>query len=212
MNRKTERPKPAARGWRWLRWLRTEALPLLAMLLLLTSARSSFANHYHVPSGSMEPALMPGDRVLVDMSAYGLRIPFTGIDVVARGEPKPGDVAVFDSPLDGTRLVKRVVAVGGQRIELRRGWLTVDGRALRARGDGPVERFPGKDVMLNLDAGGGPDIPPATVPEGYVLVLGDHRGNSLDGRFFGLVPEQALYGRAVAVYFRRGEGFVWRRL
>ena len=70
----TPRPEPRTRA---VAWLRREALPLLVMLLLLGTARASFANHYQVPSGSMQPTLQPGDRVVVDMSAYGLRVPFT---------------------------------------------------------------------------------------------------------------------------------------
>ena len=64
-------------GLRILHWLRVEAMPLLATVLLMTVARSSFANHYVVPTGSMEPTLMPGDRVAVNMMAYGLRLPLT---------------------------------------------------------------------------------------------------------------------------------------
>ena len=93
----------ASRQQRLFRWLKAEAVPLLLMLLLLSAARSSLANHYHVPSGSMEPTLQPGDRVFVDMTAYGLTLPFTGIDLVDRGTPRRGDVVVFDSPVDGTR-------------------------------------------------------------------------------------------------------------
>lgn len=186
--------------------------PLLLLVLLLVVARSSFANHYQVPSGSMQPTLQPGDRVVVDMSAYGVRVPFTDIELVARGEPLPGDVVVFRSPADGTRLIKRVVAVGGQTVALRQGRLWIDGRPLRLAGEGDAERLGNRVVRLDLSAGGGPDIVPATIPLGQVLVLGDHRGNSADGRYCGLVPADALYAKAVGVYWRRGEGPVWKRL
>jgi signal peptidase I len=186
--------------------------PLLLLVLLLVVARSSFANHYQVPSGSMQPTLQPGDRVVVDMSAYGLRVPFTGIELVARGEPLPGDVVVFRSPADGTRLIKRVAAVGGQAVALRQGRLWIDGRPLQLDGEGDAERLGNQVVRLDLSAGGGPDIAPATIPAGQVLVLGDHRGNSADGRYFGLVPADALYAKAVGVYWRRGDGPVWQRL
>ena len=194
-------------------WLRRELPPLLLLIALLVVARSSFANHYHVPSGSMEPTLQPGDRVLVDMSAYGLRVPFTGIELMARGRPEPGEVVVFKSPRDGTRLIKRVVAVGGQTVALLDGRLWIDGRPVGNTGaDGEAERFGARVARLDLDDGGGPDIPPSTIPDGMVLVLGDHRGRSADGRWFGLVPEQAFYGRALGVYWRSGEGPVWKRL
>jgi len=192
-------------------WLRREALPLLVMLLLLGTARASFANHYQVPSGSMQPTLEPGDRVAVDMSAYGLRVPFTRHVLLERGVPQRGDVAVFDSPRDGTRLIKRVVAVTGDRVELHDGRLSINGEPL-ATGDGGAERFGQRVARLDLRDGGGPDIPGMVVPPGHVLVLGDHRGNSADGRWFGFVEADAIYARAVAVYWRRGEGLGWSRL
>ncbi|HZH44732.1 MAG TPA: signal peptidase I [Lysobacter sp.] len=195
-----------------LRHYGREAAQLALTLLLLAAARSSFANHYHVPSGSMEPTLRPGDRVAVDMRAYGLRLPFTSVELVDGDAPRSGDVVVFDSPADGERLVKRVVAVGGDRVALHDGRLTVNGRPAQVSGWPVVERFPAADAELDLGRGGGPDLPPTRVPAGHVLVLGDHRGNSVDGRAFGWVRADALYGRAVAVYYRRGEGLGWWRL
>lgn len=193
-------------------WLRREALPLLVLLLLLGTARASFANHYQVPSGSMQPTLQPGDRVVVDMSAYGLRVPFTRHVLVERGVPRRGDVAVFKSPADGLRLIKRVVAVAGDHVRLRDGRLTINDVPLALDDGGPVEDFGARLARLDLADGGGPDIPGVVVPPGHVLVLGDHRGRSADGRWFGFVEADALYGRAVAVYWRRGEGPGWQRL
>lgn len=193
-------------------WLRREALPLLVMLLLLGTARASFANHYQVPSGSMQPTLQPGDRVAVDMSAYGLRVPFTRHVLVRRDTPRRGDVAVFNSPDDGVRLIKRVVAVAGDRVHLHDGRLSINGVPLAADAEGLSEDFGTRVARLDLAHGGGPDIPGVVVPPGHVLVLGDHRGNSVDGRWFGFVEADALYGRAVAVYWRRGEGPGWQRL
>jgi signal peptidase I len=181
-------------------------------VLLLTIARSSFANHYQVPSGSMEPTLMPGDRIAVNMMAYGVRIPFTDVELIDRGEPQRGDVVVFKSPADGTRLIKRVVAVGGDTVALIDGRLWIDGEPLHSVDADDVEYFGARAVHLNLRDGGGPDIDNGKIPDGMALVLGDHRGNSADGRFFGLVPMKSLYGRAAAVYYRSGAGFAWINL
>jgi signal peptidase I len=150
--------------------------------------------------------------VVVDMSAYGVRIPFTDIDLVARGAPQRGDVVIFKSPRDGTRLIKRVVAVAGDEVALRDGRLSIDGVALASADLPDIERFGPRDVALDLDAGGGPDIARLTIPPGKVLVLGDHRGNSLDGRYFGLLDADAVYARAVGVFWRSGEGPVWKSL
>ena len=208
----TPAPLPQSRRRRVAAWLYREALPLLLMLALLVVARSSCANHYHVPSGSMQPTLEPGDRVVVDMSAYGLRVPFTRHVLVGRGRPQRGEVAVFASPADGTRLIKRVVAVGGDKVQLLDGRLSINGEPMASAGGGDAERFGQRLAQLDLGDGGGPDILEATVPEGHVLVLGDHRGRSADGRWFGFVEADAIYGRAVAVYWRRGEGPSWKRL
>lgn len=131
-------------------------LPILAMLLLLTVARSSFANHYYVPSGSMEHSLMPGDRVVVDMTAYGLRVPFTNMNVVSRDRLKAGDVVVFDSPVDGIRLIKRVVAVGVDTVDLLDGHLMVNGVALRSGAQPDVEVMAGTRQCSTLMLAAGP--------------------------------------------------------
>ncbi len=193
------------------RWIRTEIVPLLVMLVLLTAARSSLADHDHMPSGSMEYSLLPGDRVFVDKTAYGLRIPYTKIDIVPRANPARGDIAVFDSPQDGTLLIKRIAAVEGDRVDLWNGRLRVNGVVIQSPDDPDVESFGERRARLNLADGGGPDIDGLMVPKGMLLVLGDHRGNSIDGRYFGLIPRRELYGRAVAVCYRSDQGFVWKR-
>ena len=192
--------------------LAREARSLLLMLALLTVARTSFANHYVVPTGSMQHTLLPGDRVVVDMSAYGLRVPFTDIVLLERAQPRRGDIAVFRSPVDGTRLIKRVVAVGGDRVSVIDGRVSIDGQPMADATAGDVEVFGRHRALLDLGHGGGPDVHDAVIPDGQVLVMGDHRGNSADGRYFGLVPAHALYARAETVYWRRGEGLVWKRL
>ena len=204
-------PEPASdrrpRGW-----LRHELPQIAAMLLLLAAARDSFANHYSVPSGSMEHTLEIGDRVFVDMRAYGLRLPFTDLQLIKTGAPTAGDIAVFDSAEDGERLIKRVAAVAGDEVELVDGKLSINGISRESIGDKDTELFRNHRATLNLSYGGGPDIHQLIIPPGQVLMLGDARGNSHDGRFFGLMPANALYGRAVAVYYRRGEGLGWIRL
>ena len=189
-------------------WIRQELFSLAVVLAAVTAARSSLADHYYVPSGSMENSLIPGDRVFVDKTAYGFRIPLTKIDLFGARTPERGEIAVFDSPRDGTRLIKRIVAIGGDVVSIENGRLSINGKSL---GDDHLEHFGAREALLNLDDGGGPDLH-ITIPPGMVLAIGDHRGNSLDGRFFGAIPETELFGRAVGVYYRRGEGFVWKPL
>ena len=188
-----------------------ECLTFAIAMAGLLAARSSLADHYVVPSGSMEPSLMPGDRVVVDKRAYGLRIPFTLEKLGAGSSPARGDVVIVDSPRDGERLIKRVVATAGDEVAVRGGHVYIDGVALGEPGV-PHEHFADHDVALDFDRGGGPDFGPVRVPEGKLLVMGDNRGNSLDGRYFGWVDSNAVYARATRVFWRSGEGFTWKTL
>jgi signal peptidase I len=178
-------------------------------ILCLFAARSSLADHYLVPSGSMQPTLLPGDRVFVDKQAYGLRVPFTLVTLIDGQRPARGDVVIFDSPEDGTRLIKRVVAVAGDVVEVRGGNVHIDGASTASSADASVETLPEGSVSLDLRRGGGPELGPTRVPPGHVLVLGDARGNSRDSRYFGFVPERAIYGKAEAVFYRADQGFDW---
>jgi len=190
-------------------WIRQELFSLAVVLAAVTATRSSLADHYYVPSGSMEYSLIPGDRVFVDKTAYGFRIPLTKVRLFGTRTPERGEIAVFDSPEDGTRLIKRIVAIGGDVVTLVDGRLTINGKPL---GDDQLEHFGSHEARLNLDQGGGPPLHDYKIPPGMVLAIGDHRGNSKDGRFFGPISERELFGRAVGVYYRKGEGFVWKTL
>jgi signal peptidase I len=203
---------PAVSRTKW--WI-SELISLAIVLAAVTAARSSLADHYYVPSGSMQYTLMDHDRVIVNKMSYGLRIPLTKIDIFGSSTPARGDIAVFDSPEDGTtRLIKRIVAIGGDHVSVVDGQLSINGQPL---GDRMVEHFGDREALLNLTTGptynhgGGPNFE-GTVPPGMVLAMGDHRGNSNDGRRFGFIDERELFGRAVAVYYRRGEGFTWKSL
>jgi signal peptidase I len=192
-------------------WLKSELPQILLIIALVLAARSSLADHYYVPSGSMEYTLMPGDRVLVSKMAYGLRVPFTTIEFGSGAAVERGDVVIFDSPKDGVRLIKRIVGIGGDTVSISDGHLIINGAAL-ATVAGDVERFGARLAVLNLQDGGGPDIQGAVIPPHMLLAIGDHRGSSLDGRYFGLVGENDVYGKALGVYRRRGEGFIWNPL
>lgn len=144
--------------------------------------RASFADHYRVPSGSMEPTVNIGDHVLVNKAAYGIRIPATTTWIVRGAEPSRGDVVVLEGVEDPPIvLLKRVVAVGGDSVEVKDGYVFIDGKLTDAR------------------AHGGPDFGPARVPDRHVLVLGDNRGNSRDGRTFGFIPNERVLGRVFGV-------------
>src|SRR5580765_3311532 len=99
------------------------------MLLVICSLRSALADWNDVPTGSMKPTIQEGDRVVVNKLAYDLKVPFTTIEVFKWSDPQRGDIVVLFSPVDGTRLVKRVIAVPGDRVAMLNNQLYVNGAA-----------------------------------------------------------------------------------
>ena len=194
-----------------MRAIGREALSIFVLVVALLAARSTLADHYHVPSGSMEPTLISGDRVVVNKLAFGLRVPFTQVQLIEGASVASGEVVIFDSPRDGKRLIKRIVAIGGDVVTIRDGHLIINGKPTAQVDNENVELIGDRIVSLNLDSGGGPNYE-QVIPPGQLLAVGDHRGNSLDGRMFGLIDQDTVYGRAIAVYYRSGNGFVWKKL
>ena len=166
------------------RLIKSEIGQLVLLIALLLAARSTLADHYYVPSASMEYTLQVGDRVLVDKRAYGFRLPFTNLDIVSQDDVGRGEIVIFDSPKDGKRLIKGVVAVGGDVVTLLNGRLTINGEMFGASDDPSIEQFNLRSAFLNLEHGGGPDLYELQIPNGMLLAMGDHRGRSMDGRFF----------------------------
>jgi signal peptidase I len=177
-------------------------LQVAALAASAFTARASFADHYRVPSGSMEPTVRVGDHIVVAKAAYGLRLPMTDDWLVRFHGPARGDVVVLEPPkgdeladrdpdLLGAVLLKRVVAVAGDEVAVRDGHVLVGGRPVR-------------EPWASVDQGSGPDFGPVRVPDGKLLVLGDNRGNSRDGRYFGWIDRAQVLGRAVAVVSRDG--------
>src|SRR3982751_4976840 len=113
------------------RWWRKDIRPLLVLALALFSIRSSLADWNDVPTGSMKPTILEGDRVFVNKLAYDLKVPFTTWHIAEWSKPKRGDIVVFYSPYDGQRLVKRVIGLPGDTLELRNEMLILNGRAVQ---------------------------------------------------------------------------------
>jgi signal peptidase I len=108
-------------------WWRKEIRWWLVIGLVVFSLRSSLADWSDVPTGSMKPTILEGDRVFVNKLAYDLKVPFTTRHLAEWRNPHRGDIVVFYSPRDGQRLVKRVVGLPGDLIELRRDGLVQRG-------------------------------------------------------------------------------------
>jgi signal peptidase I len=183
-----------------------EVASVLAAAAVALVTRSSFADHYVVPTGSMLPTVQLEDHVLVSKLAYGVHLPLLP-GYVARFEgPARGDVVVLTAPDTGIVLLKRVVAVPGDRVRVHRGTLEVNGEPIpvEAREGIPYEALGARPHPLDLADGGGPDLGPTTLPRDRYLVLGDNRGNSRDGRYFGLVDRDAILGHVEGVLIRGG--------
>jgi signal peptidase I len=183
-----------------------ELVMLAVFALLFLSARSSLADHYMVPTGSMQPTVHIDDHILVNKAAYGLRVPFSDTYLARFTGPAVGDVVVLQSPEEDKVLLKRVVGVPGAQVEIRGGLIRIDGvlAPVEQRGGALYEQLGAADHTVRLTRGGGIAWGPITIPADRYLVIGDDRGDSRDGRYFGLVTREAIMGRAVGVIWRSG--------
>jgi len=192
--------------------------PLAITVLLISSFRSAVADWNDVPSQSMEPTILTGDRIVVNRLAYDLRVPFTRISLISLGSPERGDVVIFRAPHNDRRMVKRVIGVPGDELALDHNRLILNGtpvdliRTLPGTMDDlrdPPPHFYATEctgdeshlVMFQPDRTSCRSIPTLTVPDGHYFMMGDNRDNSGDSREFGLVPRSAIMGRVVGVAF-----------
>src|ERR1051326_815689 len=112
----------------------------LVMILIISSLRSALADWNDVPPGSMKPTIQEGDRVVVNKLAYDLKVPFTTIEIWKWDDPKRGDIVVLFSPVDGVRLVKRVVAIPGDTISMTNNQLFVNDKPVpMTKPSGPLD-------------------------------------------------------------------------
>lgn len=195
-------------------------LPLGMAVAVLTPLRSSLADWNDVPSGSMRPTILEGDRIWVNKLAYGLRVPFTRIWMAEWGGPDRGEIITLASPADGTRLVKRVVGLPGDHIAMRDNRLLINGAPVEYRivdenvvepvvGQSPVRAYHVQETLGGLrhivtivpGASSMNTFEEMVIPANQYLVLGDNRDMSGDSRLFGLVERDAIYGRVGGVAF-----------
>ena len=216
----------------------SQARTMAIFVLLALSVRAFVAEAYVIPSGSMMPTLEVGDRIVVDRHVYGLKLPFVAHKLTHGRSPRRGEVVVLMNPAgEGSDLVKRVVAVGGDVVAMEQNRLLVNGRAVeRTQLPGScsyldveqgkqqqarlrhcrahIEQLDGKRYRVfqhTLDAPA--SFSPRRVPPGHVFLLGDNRDNSHDSRYWGTVPHSHLKGRAFAVAwsFSSLDGVRWER-
>jgi signal peptidase I len=200
---------------KWQNWRGT----FLFVTCVVLPVRASVAALNFVPTGSMNPTILEGDFVLANHLAYGLRVPMTNYRVAQWGDPERGDIVICFEPEVGTRLVKRVIGVPGDEIEMRQLQLMINGVAVEY---GAVDE--GALVDLNEDlkkralfasetiderahsvmAQPGLPSPYRNFPkfilgEDEYFVMGDNRDNSKDSRIFGTVSRERIVGEATHV-------------
>jgi len=191
--------------------VREYAEAIVIALILALFIRTFVVQAFKIPSGSMIPTLLIGDHLLVNKFVYGIKNPFTGLDLVSLGSPEQKDIIVFKYPENPDQdFIKRVIGVGGDRVEIKNKKVYVNGKLLAVEG------------AINLDPriiqGRNPprdNYGPVTVPENQLFVMGDNRDNSHDSRFWGFVDLQDVKGKAFIIYWSwNKEKFAvrWRRL
>lgn len=197
----------------WQQWIRPFATAAAVVLPL----KSALADVNWVPTGSMKPTILEGDLIFVNKLAYDLKVPFTLFRVAEWSSPKRGDVVVCFSPEDGVRLVKRVIGIPGDTIEMHDNTLILNGTALDYTIH-PDHSFSGEiheDSSPLVATESSPDsqhwvmsLPhrhalrsfgPTSIPDGKYFIMGDSRDNSRDSRFFGFVERKQIVGKAPGV-------------
>ncbi len=197
----------------WRDWLRS----IVFIVLAVTAFRSAVADWNDVPTGSMKPTILEGDRIVVNKLAYDLKIPYTRWQIASWGDPARGDIVVLSSPADGKRLVKRVIGLPGDTIAMSHNRLIVNSEpvvyspidpdlviAFDPQGNNRVlaaENLDGNQHAMMITPGARTlrSFGPIAVPQGQYFLMGDNRDESFDSRHFGLVGRTQIYGRALAV-------------
>lgn len=205
-------------------WLKSFLYALVLFLILRLFLIQTFV----ITSGSMEDTLLVGDMLVVNRAAIGSRIPFTGIRIPGYSGPRRGDVLVFDPHHEeNMTLVKRLVGMPGDTLEMRGGVLYLNGEpqdepyVVTSRQPDDFNRImlwqqeflvggPRDDYRPSRDTWG-----PIAIPPDYYFMLGDNRDSSLDSRYWGLLAGWRFEGRAMAIYFSYNRGstrpFPWIR-
>ncbi len=173
---------------------------LLVFLVLAFMLRASVVEAFKIPSESMKPTLQKGDHILVSKFSYGFRIPFMREVLFSYSKPKRGDIVVFTRPDEpGTledesaiNIIKRVVAVEGERVAVHERKVYIDG-------------VPIDEEYARWEENGSPEgeYSEDIVPPGHVFLMGDNRDHSKDSRFWSYhyLDTNLIKGRALIIYW-----------
>lgn len=200
-------------------------------VLLALFIRIVLFEAFEIEGPSMEPTLLNGDRVVVSKSAFGLFLPFMHEAVTSWGMPEVGDVVILNSPYDGIDIVKRVIGIPGDRVEIRENEVFRNGESIRLRVLGPCHEDEGGGDPTDcewVEEGSDGETwrisysllspteshPEREVPPGHIFVLGDHRDHSNDSRNprVGMIPIGRVKGRVMAIYWSSDARIRWDRM
>ena len=167
---------------------------IVVALVLAIAIRTFILQPFRIPSTSMVPTLVIGDRLMVNKLSYGAMVPFMGYRLPGFSKPKRGDIIVFKSPEDRKKdFIKRLIALGGDKIEIKFGDIYINGKKV-------ID--PAIDNTYYYNRGTYGEVnKPITVPAGYYFVLGDNSGSSSDSRFWGFVTQNDVIGKAEFIYW-----------
>jgi len=188
-----------------LKKLRKEWIePVIFAVILAGIIRTFIIQPFKIPSGSMEDTLLVGDQLMAIKFLYGIKIPFTDKHILKIRDPEPGDIIVFIFPDDLSKdFIKRCIATGGQRVEIRNKVVYVDGVEQKLPEHAKfLDNFilpynqPLRENLHRRD-----NIPEFVVPDDMFFMMGDNRDNSNDSRFWGFVPYKNIIGKAFIVYW-----------
>ena len=188
-------------------WREYKGFALFIVLMIIF--RSAFADWNVVPTGSMKPTILEGDRIFVNKLAYDLKVPLTHISVYRFADPRRGDIVIFDSKAADTRLVKRVIGLPGDVVAMKDNRLIINGiEAEYSNVENGVDATFATESYLNVShrielARSGASrlstFDPVKIPKDRYLVLGDNRDNSADSRVYGFIPRDEIVGNAKTI-------------
>ncbi len=191
---------------------REYAEAIIVALILALIIRTFVVQAFKIPSGSMEPTLEIGDHILVNKFIYGIKIPFTSINLFPWESPQRGDVLVFIYPLEPEKdFIKRVIGVGGDTVRIVDKKLYINGVEV----PDPHAVYKEDTILSGGEGQKRDNFGPVTVPKGSLFVMGDNRDRSLDSRFWGFVPLEDVKGKAFIIYWswdRQETTVRWKRI